>query len=763
MKAYKIIVTGVVQGVGFRPFIYRLAVSLGLKGYVKNLGGGSVEIHVEGDSSRVREFIERLRIEKPPPARIENVDIVEDKEQGFKSFVIEKSSTVIKRSIIPPDIGICSECLKEIKTNGTRFTRYYWNSCAWCGPRFSMMYKTPYDRENTSMRVYKLCNECYREYNDPSSIRRFHAQGISCLKCGPRTSVYSINGDKIDVNDPVKFASRVIEEGSIVAIKGVGGYHIACLASRDDVVEELRRRKNRPTKPFAIMARDYSIVEEIANPPPEAREVLESPERPIILLPKKEESKLSELVAPGLDTVGVMLPYTGFQYLLLDEVKDHFLIMTSGNRRGRPMCRDLECVFKELSDIVDYVVDHDREIVHRVDDSVLRYTDGELVFIRRSRGYAPAWIRAKVRFREGVGVGGELQMAGGVCFEDKLVLTQFIGDLDEPGQLEELEREIKWFIKNYDLKPEFIALDMHPLYHNRSLAIKLAEEYGAELIKTQHHHAHASSVMLEYGVETGDYKTCITIDGVGWGDDDSIWGGEVLVSSYESYDRVGFIEPYPLPGGDAAVVSPVKPLIALLAKAGFSEDEVINVLKERGVFSKLRHGVKEALLTYRIAKHNLAVKCSSLGRVLDAISAMLGVCLERTYEGEPAMKLEAYANGGVDLGYTPPVRGSRRKTIVVTKLVEWVLDSLKRRRLKDIALTIQKGLGRALAEVALEEALDCGRIVYASGGASVNTYIIRGAREILSESGIRLLLPKKLPPGDGGLAAGQCAIASSKL
>ena len=354
-------------------------------------------------------------------------------------------------------------------------------------------------------------------------------------------------------------------------------------------------------------------------------------------------------------------------------------------------------------------------------------------------------------------------MAGAVCFEDKLVLTQFIGDLDEPGQLEELEREVKWFIENYDLKPEFIALDMHPLYHNRSLAIKLAEEYGAELIKTQHHHAHASSVMLEYGVEPGDYGVCITIDGVGWGEDDSVWGGEVLVASYESFDRVGFIEPYPLPGGDAAVVSPVKPLIALLAKAGFGEDEVINILGKREVLGRLKHGVREASLTYKLAKQDLAVKCSSLGRVLDAISALLGVCLKRTYEGEPAMKLEAYANGGVDLGYTPPVRGSRRKTIVVTQLVEWVLDSLGKHRLKDIALTVQKGLGRALAEIALEEALDCGREVYASGGASVNTYIIRGAREVLSKSGIRLLLPKKLPPGDGGLAAGQCAIASSKL
>ncbi|MEM4868440.1 MAG: Sua5/YciO/YrdC/YwlC family protein, partial [Ignisphaera sp.] len=358
VRAIKIKVVGIVQGVGFRPFVYRLANELKLKGYVVNLGGSEVEIHLEGSSSDIEEFIDRLYREKPPHAKIVNMYIEEVVPQGYREFVIgESRSNPEIRSVIPPDIAICSNCMEEILDSRSRFYRYPWNSCAWCGPRFSMMFNLPYDRINTSMNSFKMCKECLKSYRDPADVRRFHGQGISCPVCGPRTYIYTPSRERIDVDDPVLFIAKKILEGAIVAIKGVGGYHIACLASRDDVVAELRSRKKRLYKPFALMARDIAVVEKIAIVDQKAIELLQSPQRPIVILPKKEPSPVSELVAPGLSTIGIMLPYTGLQILLLNEIPDGFLVMTSGNIHGEPMCVDLECVLDKLRDVVDYVVE----------------------------------------------------------------------------------------------------------------------------------------------------------------------------------------------------------------------------------------------------------------------------------------------------------------------------------------------------------------------------------------------------------------------
>ncbi len=764
--AVRIRVVGIVQGVGFRPFIYRLAVSRGLAGYVRNLGGSEVEIHVEGNVEKLSSFIEALYTEKPPPARIEVLELEETKPLNLRSFEIRRSGREkSRRSIIPPDFGICSHCVREIHDPRTRFYRYYWNSCAWCGPRFSMMYDVPYDRENTSMRKYPLCEDCRRDYEDPDNVRRFHAQGISCPKCGPRTYVYSIDGRRIDVDDPVTWTAGMIEKGYIVAIKGVGGFHLAALASSDDVVRRLRERKRRPTKPFALMVRDCSVASKLVELPPGACSILESAERPILLLPRKENAPVSELVAPGLDTLGIMLPYTGFQVLLLEEVNDGFLIMTSGNRSGYPMCTTLDCVFTRLRDIADFVVAHDREIVHRVDDSVLRYTDGELVFIRRARGYAPAWLTVNVKLPESVAVGADLQNAGAVAFENRIVPTQFIGDMDEPGQLEDLERELKWLIRVYGLKPLFVAADMHPRYRSRILAEKLAEELGAELVEVQHHHAHAASVMVEYGVGCGETRVAITIDGVGYGTDGTIWGGEVLQASYTGFRRVGSLYPFPLPGGDRAVEWPVRSLIGLLAASGFSEEEVIELLASRGLLEKdkLPYRELEARVAYRQAVKGPAPLTTSMGRTLDAVAALLRIAWYRGYEGEPPMKLEARARGGRDLDYTPPIINYEgRLTVDTRKLVTWLLENIDK-PVADLAVTVLKALGRALGTVA---AKSIGRLegpVFLSGGAAVNTYIVKGVREVLREHDIEAVLPKQLPAGDGGIAAGQLAVAAARM
>lgn len=767
-RAVKIRVVGIVQGVGFRPFIYRLATSLKLNGYVVNLGGSEVEIHIEGDRDSVKTFISRLTVEKPPPAKIASIEIREVEPQCFESFKILKSSERLSiRSSIPPDIAICQDCVREIYTQGTRFHNYPWNSCVWCGPRFSMMYDVPYDRENTSMSRFMLCGECLKDYENPDNFRRFHAQGISCSRCGPRTLVYRVSGERIDVDNPARFTAQKILNGHIVAIKGVGGYHIACLATRDDVVLELRLRKKRPSQPFALMARDFNVVNRIAVPPQGARELLESPQRPIVVMPKRIDSPVSEYVAPMLSTLGVMLPYTGFQIMLLNMIEDGFLVMTSGNVHGRPMCTDLECVFSELANVVDYVVEHEREIIHRVDDSVIRFTDGVPVFLRRARGFAPEWIETQVVLPDGIAVGAELQTAGAVSFENKIVLTQYIGDVDEPAQLEDLEREIRWFAKVYRLDPKFVAADKHPLYHSRAVAKKLAKELNLEFIEVQHHHAHIASVMGEIGLSAGDEVVGIAIDGTGYGDDGGVWGGEILVASYRDYRRVASLEPFILPGGDSAALYPVKSLISIMASAGYDEHEVMSILSKLNLVKTLPHGQSEAEIVYHLSKNGMGVVTTSIGRVLDAFSALLNVCSYRSYEGEPPIKLEAVADRGRDLGYTPKLKSlGGRIVIEVSEMLRWVTENIDSVDRESLAASILKGFGRALGEAALkslEGRRGVKQYVVVGGGAAVNTHIIRGVKETLKSYSVEVVLPRRLPPGDGGIALGQILIASSKL
>ena len=769
VKAVKLKVAGIVQGVGFRPFVYRLAKTLNLKGYVVNMGGSDVEIHVEGLDGYVEEFLRRLEREKPPQARILKVEIEACEPQGFSDFEIRESIKAARlRSMIPPDIAICPSCSKEILDPNSRYYRYHWNSCAWCGPRFSMMYDIPYDRINTSMRVFPLCGECEKAYKDPGNVRRFHGQGISCPSCGPKTRVFTSKGVELNVDDPITFIAREIMGGAIVAVKGVGGYHIACLASEDSAIKELRARKKRPFQPLAVMAKDYDTVLEIASPPPGARELLESPQRPIVVLPKKVNSKISELVAPGLSTIGVMLPYTALQILLLNSVDDGFLIMTSGNVHGKPMCTSLDCVLSELSNVVDYIVDHERIVVHRVDDSVVRLTDGRPTFLRRSRGYAPEWVEVGVYVRDSIAVGAELQTAGAIGFEDKVILTQFIGDVDEPAQLEDLEGELSWLVKVYRLKPEIIALDMHPLYHNRRLAYKLAEDFGVEPIEVQHHHAHAASVIGELKAQGDEKFAAITIDGTGYGDDGGIWGGEVLIASLKSYNRVGSIKPFTLPGGDTAALYPVKPLIAMMASYSYREEEVLSLISRLGIISSLPHGAREARLTFILARNNRGPVATSLGRVLDGFSALLGTCALRTYEGEPPMRLESLADaGGKFLDYEPRIiHYDGRLVVDVGDLLSWALESIESgARKEDLALTIQYSLGKALALIAsksIKGVRNTSRKVIVSGGAAVNTYIVRGVREVLESEDLEIVLPSKTPPGDGGIALGQVLIASQR-
>jgi len=767
MKALRIVVVGLVQGVGFRPFVYRVAARSGVRGFVRNVGGSEVEIWIEGDDDSVDRFFQLFARELPPPAVIEEIAVYRAEPRGYSGFRIERSSrSILARSAIPPDLSVCDECLKEVLDPRDRRFRYPFNSCAWCGPRYSMMYSVPYDRENTSMRVFPLCSECLAEYTDPNNVRRFHAQGISCPRCGPRLRLVTPSGEVIECRDPIEEAAKLINEGHIVAVKGVGGYHIACLASDDDVVRRLRERKRRPTKPFAVMALSTDVVERLVYlEPPSARALLESPQRPIVLLPKREDSPLAPSVSPGMAFEGVFLPYTPLHYLLLSSVRDRFAVMTSGNVHGEPMCRDLDCVRRVLSRVVDYVLDHDREIVHRVDDSVIRFTDGEPVLLRRGRGYAPMWLRIPVKLeREAVAMGAQLQTAGGVGFEDRAVLTPFIGDLDSPRALDDLWREVMFLAEAYrvDLSKAVVVVDKHPAYASRSLGIELCRERGCRVLEVQHHYAHIVATAMDRGLDLEDWTVGVAIDGVGYGDDGAIWGGEILLVRGGEYRRVARLEYVPYTS-DRDAVYPARFAVLMLSKA-LGPDRALETAQSLGLDRLVPGGMQELEVCIKASRR--AVPTSSTGRVLDAISAILGVCSHRTYEGEPAITLENRALRGREIEEAPrvPTRAADDgvEEIETTRLLRWVIEALEQGYdIESIAYTALLRLGEALGYAACRASpRGTPNTVLLGGGAAVNTVIVRGVRRALAERGSRALLPRRVPPNDGGIALGQIGAAA---
>mgnify|MGYP001626166442 CR=1 FL=1 len=771
MPVVRLVIEGVVQGVGFRPFLHRLGLRLGVKGYLRNIGGSEVEVVVEGDYETLASFIKKLMSEKPPTSRVEGIEIeVLSGEGGFRDFKILSSDIrAIKRSMIPPDFAICDECLKEVLDPQDRRYRYAFNSCAWCGPRFTMMYRVPYDRENTSMSKYSLCDECSREYRDVENLRRYHAQGISCPSDGPKLWLTDNAGVLIETKDPIKEASKLIEEGAIIAVKGIGGYHIASLATDDDVVLKLRKRKERPTKPFAIMGLNVQVLKSIVVINEKAREILESPERPIVLLPKKEDSRVSKYVSPNTDVEGVFTPYTALHYLLLLDTSDKFLIMTSGNPKGQPMCINEECVYGKLNKVVDYVLTHDREIVNRADDSVLRFTNGKPVLLRRSRGYAPTWIRIGRKLPKNViAFGAELQSAGAIGFEDKVVLTQYIGDVDDLDTLEDLSKYLKFLMNNYrvDTSKSVVVIDKHPHYNSSRLGRFYALDNGLELLEVQHHYAHALATMADQKV-LGKPTIAIVADGVGYGDDGAIWGGEVLVIREDlSYVRAGSLSYLPFVG-DESTYRPARYLVSSLLTI-MSPEEVKELALKLG-FKKGLKSLEEVDMLYTLVKRGSYVKSSSTGRFLDAISALLGVCYTRTYEGEPAITLEASSrNGEVINDLVEEFKISFSDGIYSVDLTAFLRGAVEALINMDLGMkaymkacigrTAQYGLGLALGRV-VAKLIDSGYLkpayIVLGGGAAVNDFLVGGIKDSLEDFRIPLLMPDKVPLNDGGVPLGQ--------
>jgi len=771
LRRATIYVTGLVQGVGFRPFVYRLAVSMDLKGYVVNLGDASVEIVVEGYVDAIRKFVDRLRLEKPGPARIDSISVEWfDYTGAFKDFKIMPSDHKVRQSgsSIPPDIAICDDCVKDLMSSDPRWSKYPFTCCAVCGPRFTMIVDLPYDRERTSMVKFLMCESCRRDYEDPTN-RRYHAEGICCQFCGPKNELLDRSGTKIPCKDPIEEAAKLIKEGFIVAVKGIGGIHIACLATDDDVVLKLRRRRRRPQQPFAVMSPSIEHVESFAYVNQIEKELLTSRERPIVVLKSKPNSLISPWVSPGLDSVGVMLPYTGIHLLLLMHINEPAVIMTSGNYPGEPMVITVDDALKRLSGIVDYFLTHDRDIVNRCDDSVVRVSRGVPTFLRRSRGYAPSPIVFSGIEDKGecvIALGGDLNVTVAFLIGNKCYVSQHIGDLDNLDSLNFLAQTYHFFKRALRVrKVDAIACDLNRSFLSTRLAEELSKELEAPLIRVQHHYAHAASLMAEAGLGPDGEAIVIAMDGVGLGDDGTAWGGEVLLTTYGRYERVGCIKPYPLPGGDLCAYYPIRALTGLLSQA-MNLEELEELLLER--FSNaFKYGPREVPVVIKQLRSGLnVILSSSTGRYLDAVSAMLGLCTYRSYEGEPAMKLEALARtSNSDIAVEVPIVDKGKTSMVdASRIVLQLLTFMRGAPPSHIARAAHIAIAKGLAEIACSKALEEGvRIVGVSGGAAVNEILIETIEKEASKHGLTLLRHRALPPGDGGLSAGQAVVGKFHL
>ncbi|MDW8048747.1 MAG: carbamoyltransferase HypF [Nitrososphaerota archaeon] len=752
----KVIISGIVQGVGFRPFVYRIAIKHGLTGYVRNRGDAMVEILLEGREESINKFLKDVIEKKPPIAQIHKIEKrkLEGREKN-KRFRIKQSTKIVENSgsIIPPDIAICSECLKELKSPDNHRFNYFFITCVNCGPRYTIIEKLPYDRENTTMRDFPMCALCYTEYQDILD-RRFHAQTVACPKCGPEAYLTTNDGQKLYLKDPIAEAGKLISEGYLVAVKGLGGFHLAASTVLDEPLARLRRVKHRRQKPFAVMAPNLKTARTFAIISPMESKLLTSYARPIVLLRKSRHYFLSDLVAPGLHNIGVMLPYTGLHFILFSQVADPAFVMTSANPPNEPIIVDEREAIRKLRETADYFLFHNRRIAHRCDDSVVRVHECMPVHIRRSRGYAPAPIFLRFKAEKcAVGLGGELNNTICIILDDKAFLSPHIGDVENVETRDFLERTVHHMIHLTNAKVGAVACDMHPRFITTQLARDLTHRYGWDLIEVQHHQAHIAGLMAEHGV---DQIIGICCDGYGYGLDGGAWGGEILLCERDSrnFKRLSHLQEQPFVGADLATRYPLRMAANILYGQVNIEEWLLSNEKY------FPHGREEVyVLLHQLEHKKDNLKTSSCGRVLDAISAILGVCFERTYEGEPAMKLESIAvDGKLPFKVKPRIENGILNT---TFIVSEIFENREKFHRADLAYLAHAYLAEGLASIAIEKAFqeDIEHIGF-TGGVAYNQIITSIMRRIIKKAGLKFLTHQCVPPGDGGLSAGQAILAA---
>jgi hydrogenase maturation protein HypF len=699
-------VAGVVQGVGFRPFVYGLATRHGLGGFVLNDGSG-VLVEAEGAPAELDAFAAAIAAEAPPLARVDSVLAETMASNGDAAFRIETSAATGRTALIPADVATCDDCLRELFDPADRRYRYPFVNCTQCGPRFTIVRGVPYDRPLTTMAGFELCSRCRREYEDPLD-RRFHAEPLCCPVCGPRLSM------------PLGEAVALLRDGKIVAVKGLGGYHLACDARDEDAVARLRGRKHREDKPFAVMTGDPDSLARVSGP---ERELLESRARPIVLLRRRDDAPVAPSVAPGTVWLGVMLPYTPLHHLLLHDAETP-LVMTSGNVSDEPIAFEDDEARGRLGAIADAFLAHDRPIHRRCEDSVVRMRFP----IRRSRGYAPAALPLPVSAdRPVVAAGAELKSTFCVARGNEAFLSPHLGDLGGEAAYRAFRTDMALYLDMLDVAPEVVAHDLHPEY----LATKWALDLDAHPVGVQHHHAHAAACLAEHG-ETGP-ALALVFDGTGYGTDGTLWGGELLLCDLARFERVAFLEPVPLPGGEAAVREPWRVAAVHLERAG------LPVPWER--WDEVRAGLAVN-----------APLASGMGRLFDAVAAILGVRESVSYEGQAAIELEQLA-GDVEAEPWPWSFGDT--TQLVTDCYAHARDGMPREQVAAaFHETVAAGAAAACAE-AREP-----RTVVLSGGTFQNLRLLGSTRARLEREGFRVLTHRLVPPNDGGISYGQAAVAS---
>jgi len=748
----RIQITGIVQGVGFRPFIYQLATKSRLCGFVANNSSG-VEIEVEGDEERIGDFIEQIKSHPPPLARITSVKVDYIPLDSDSSFIIKESIVQEERSaLISPDIAICGDCLRELFEPTDRRYGYPFINCTNCGPRYTIIKDIPYDRKFTSMASFKMCPACQREYEDPGN-RRFHAQPNACWECGPQVSLVDSKGKELIGVDPIKETISLLKRGAIVAIRGLGGFHLAVDATNDEAVLTLRRRKLREEKPLAIMSSDCRKAEEFAVIEPEERWLLESPQHTIVLVMKREGNRISPHVAPRNPCFGLLLPYTPLHHLIF---QGDFLalVMTSGNLSEEPICIDNREVQQRLAGIADYYLLHNRDIYLRSDDSVVRLVEREPLMVRRSRGYVPQPVFLPMELKQVLACGAEAKNTICLTKGNRAFLSQHIGDLENLESLSFFVESIAHLTRILQIEPEVIAYDLHPDYLSTKYALSCQ---GKRLFGVQHHHAHIASCMADNGGQ--ERVIGIALDGSGYGLDGKIWGGEVLVADLRTAKRVGHFKYLPLPGGAAAVKEPWRMALSCLYAAYGAEYKDLNL----SLLSRIPER-PQRIIVQMIEQGINSPLTSSCGRLFDAVASLVGLRDYIRFEGQAAMELEATICAEVE-GYYPISLEREGELTIFSPLpmIKGVVDDLQRGEPPGVmSAKFHNSLVRLLAGFCQRLREETGiEKVALSGGVFQNVYLLTHLKKRLAQLGFQVYTHSQIPPNDGGLSLGQAVIASN--
>jgi hydrogenase maturation protein HypF len=770
-------VRGVVQGVGFRPFVYRLALEEGLAGFIGNSTGG-VTIEVEGAASHLAAFRRRLQSEAPPLARIDAVVAHDASLKHEKEFRIIASDAAGQVSTgIPADAATCADCLRELLDPHDRRYRYPFLNCTNCGPRYTITRRIPYDRPQTSMARFTMCPACQAEYDDPMN-RRFHAQPNACPVCGPRVWLVAPDGREIPSADPVTAAidrlvggeivGGEIVAGEIVAIKGIGGFHLAVDATNETAVMRLRERKHRYGKPLAVMVRDLDAARRVCELTVEEEALLQTPARPIVLARRRAACGIADAVAPGIPWLGVYLPYAPLQHLLFADPRVKALVMTSANLSEEPIAIDNDEALARLGKIADAFLMHDREILQRCDDSVVAVVDGAPQLIRRARGFVPLGVPLLFDAPPLLAVGGHLKNVFALARGRFVYQSQHLGDLENVTGLDFFREALEHLMHTFEIEPVAVAHDLHPGYLSTSWAKEWAAERGLPLIAVQHHHAHIAGCMAEHGVEGPAIG--LALDGTGYGTDGSIWGGEVLIARLDgadpgSFERYAHLEAIPLPGGDAAVKEPWRVAYSALRSAGVDAEEAARLAGAEP---------EQARIVERMMERGLnAPLSSSLGRLFDAVSAVVLKRRVVDYEAQAAIELEGCAvseqgdmsreDYGLELWYGGESR--RPHVIPAGRMWKAILSDLRRGEdLSRIAARFHAGVANGFVNAAAMARIETGiNHVALSGGCLHNRRLARLLRAGLEEEGFQVFQHRTVSPGDGGLSYGQVAVAAARL